>query len=104
MVQRYPIASGSGAAGDIPDSPDDIGAAPAEHDHAQVDVTGLAAALSGKSDASHTHANLATDSELTTGLAGKANSTHTHVMADVTDLAAVLDDFEARIAALEVPE
>lgn len=36
----------------IPDSPDDVGAAPAVHGHAVTDVTGLQTALDGKADAS----------------------------------------------------
>ena len=39
----------------IPSEPADIGAAAAQHTHAQTDVTGLADALAGKAAAMHTH-------------------------------------------------
>lgn len=59
---------------------------PLAHAHPQSDVTGLVAALAAKQDAS----TAATDSELTTGLAGKANTSHAHAQSDVTGLAAAL--------------
>lgn len=67
------------------------------------DVSGLAAALAGKANTSHTHiisdvTNLqtsldakATTTALTAGLATKANTSHTHTISDVTGLQTALD-------------
>jgi len=78
MTDRYPIAlPGGGAGGDIPDSPEDIGAAPAVHTHDEGDVDGLTAALAGKADSGHDH-----DGDY-------AAAGHTHSAAQVTGLAAV---------------
>lgn len=63
------------------------------HTHAQSEITGLATALSGKADASHTHSNyaLATDvEELSETVADKANATHTHAQSEITGLTTAL--------------
>lgn len=49
---------------------------PSAHTHATSEVTGLDTALAGK----------ASESELTSGLAGKANTVHNHATSDVTGL------------------
>lgn len=36
-------------------------------------------------------------------IAGKADAAHTHAIADIDGLQAIIDDFEARITALENP-
>ncbi|MDG4826030.1 hypothetical protein O7635_29625 [Asanoa sp. WMMD1127] len=74
--------------------------APAVHSHALADVTGLTAALAGKSDTTHTHAgtyapavhghSTADVSGLDAALAGKAAATHSHAQSDVIGLAASL--------------
>lgn len=55
------------------------------HTHAMSDVTGLEAALSGKSDTGHTH-QMADVSGLTDALNSKSDTGHTHVIADVSGL------------------
>ena len=65
------------------------GKANASHTHAQSDVTGLETALSGKANASHTHAQ-SDVTGLETALLGKANASHTHAQSDVTGLETAL--------------
>ena len=63
------------------------------HTHAQSEITGLATALSGKANATHSHADyaLATDVEtLSETVDGKANATHSHAQADITGLTTAL--------------
>lgn len=53
--------------------------APSSHTHTIANVTGLQAALDGKSNNGHTHDDrYYTESEMDTKLAGKANSSHGH--------------------------
>ena len=55
------------------------GKANASHTHAQSDVTGLEAALLGKANASHSHDDrYYTETEIDTALSGKSNTGHTH--------------------------
>jgi hypothetical protein len=63
------------------------GKAPLSHTHAQADVTGLLNALAGKAPTSHTHAE-ADITGLVTDLAGKAASVHTHASAQISDATA----------------
>ena len=56
-----------------------LGKADASHTHAQSDVTGLETALLGKANASHTHDDrYYTETEIDTALSGKSNTGHTH--------------------------
>ena len=65
----------------------------ASHTHAQSEITGLATALSGKANATHTHADYVTTddfSALETTVSGKANASHTHSQyANATDVEAL---------------
>lgn len=58
------------------------GKAASAHNHAQSNITGLAASLAAKQDAS----TAATDAELAAGLATKANSSHSHAQSNITNL------------------
>lgn len=64
---------------------------PATHGHAIADVTGLQAALDGKSATTHSHSWAQITSKPTTF----APSTHAHTIAQVTGLQAALDDKQA---------
>lgn len=66
----------------VPSTPEEVGAAPAAHGHAQAAVTGLVDALAGK----QASGDYATSTALTNGLAGKAASAHSHAQGDVTGL------------------
>ena len=86
----------SGSYNDLSDKPTSM--TPSSHTHAQIDVTGLATALSGKANTIHTHAQ-SDITGLSTALNGKANtshthdyaaSTHTHTQTEVTGLATAL--------------
>ena len=56
-----------------------LGKANASHTHAQSEVTGLETALLGKANASHTHDDrYYTETEIDTALSGKSNTGHTH--------------------------
>ncbi len=74
------------------------------HTHAQADVTGLVTALSGKAATSHAHA----ESDITglvTHLSGKAAVSHTHAITDVTGLADALDSVQPSYQILsEIPQ
>lgn len=75
------------------------GKANTSHTHAQADVTGLETALSGKANTNHTHDYAASShthgqtevTGLTTALSGKANASHTHAQSEITGLADALD-------------
>lgn len=61
--------------------------ATAGHGHSISGVSGLQAALDGKSAIGHTHDDrYYTESEMNTKLAGKANASHTHGSGDITSL------------------
>lgn len=61
--------------------------ATAGHGHSISGVSGLQAALDGKSAIGHTHDDrYYTESEMNTKLAGKANASHTHESGDITSL------------------
>lgn len=64
---------------------------PTAHTHPTSDVTGLDTALAGK----QASGDYATNTALTTGLAGKAASSHTHTIANVTGLQGLLDGKQA---------
>jgi hypothetical protein len=76
---------------DISDLVESLNALKAElsHTHAQSDVTGLPAALAGKSPTGHVHTQ-ADVSGLVADLAGKAAAVHTHAQSEVTGLPAAL--------------
>jgi hypothetical protein len=86
----------SGAYGDltgkpsIPDSPDDIGAAPATHTHTIGNVTGLQTELDGKAATVHSH-TIANVTGLQAVLDGKAATVHGHAVSDVSGLQTALD-------------
>jgi hypothetical protein len=67
--------------GDVTDKPLEF--PPEDHDHAIADVTGLQAALDGKSATGHGHA-IADVTGLQTALDGKAATSHNHSAADLT--------------------
>lgn len=71
----------SGSYDDLTDKPTSM--SPTAHTHAQSDITGLAAALSGKASTNHTHAQ-DDITGLADALAGKASSSHTHGAATTT--------------------
>ena len=105
MADRYPIANTGGASGPIPDSPDDIGAAPAEHTHEQGDVDGLAAALSGKADAGHDHdSDYAAAGHDHDGDYAVVGHTHSLDISDIAGLQSALEALDQRLTALETEE
>ena len=61
------------------------GKANTSHTHSQSDVNGLADALAGKASTSHTHQQSEVVG-LSDALEGKANTSHTHAQSDVTGL------------------
>lgn len=63
---------------------------PSAHTHAQSDVTGLDAALAGKSDTGHVH-GIAGVTGLQSALDGKSDTGHGHAIADTSGLQAALD-------------
>ena len=81
--------------------------APATHSHAWEDVTGKPATFAptiGKTATTAKAGNyVPTYAEITGKPATFAPSEHTHTIANVTGLQAKLDDFEARLSALETP-
>ena len=74
--------------------------ADATHTHAQSDITGLASALNGKANATHTHSEYVTNddfSALETAVSGKANASHTHAQyASASDVAALQDEVDGK--------
>jgi hypothetical protein len=72
--------------------------AAASHGHAIADVSGLQAALNGKSDNGHTH-TIANITSLQSSLDGKSNTGHTHAIADVTGLQTNLNNLQASVDA-----
>lgn len=73
----------------------DVGAAPATHNHALADVTGLQGALDGKAPAAHSH-SISGVNGLQAALDAKAPSAHQHPISDVSGLQQALD---AKLAA-----
>lgn len=85
MITGLSEVATSGDYNDLANKPTSM--SPTAHIHAQSDITGLASALSGKSDVSHTHSDYALASDLTAlsdTVDGKANSSHSHSVATTT--------------------
>lgn len=80
---------------------------PETHSHAWEDVTGKPATFAPTIGKTATTAKagdyVPTYAEITGKPAKFAPETHTHTIANVTGLQAKLDDFEARLSALETP-
>lgn len=99
MITGLSDVATSGSYNDLSDTPTSM--TPKAHTHAQSDITGLATALSGKSDTSHSHSNATTtaagfmskdDKSKLDGIATGANNyTHpsTHAASMITGLAGV---------------
>lgn len=81
--------------------------APATHSHAYAEITGKPATFAptiGKTATTAKAGNyVPTYAEITGKPETFAPETHTHTIANVTGLQAKLDDFEARLSALETP-
>jgi hypothetical protein len=92
------LGGGGGAVAwtDVTDKPSTF--PPSTHTHSQSDVTGLATALSDKSNVGHGHAQ-ADVTGLVTALSGKASSVHTHSQSEVTGLPAVVTAVDAKAIA-----
>lgn len=75
MITGLSTVATSGSYDDLSDKPTSM--APTAHTHAQSDVTGLTAALSGKANATHTHGQ-SDVTGLADALEAKADATHTH--------------------------
>lgn len=65
--------------------------ATAEHTHEQADITGLASALSGKANATHSHTEYVTNDTYAEEMEGKANATHTHAQSEIAGLSTALN-------------